>query len=88
MKTMNWVLLVVGLLVGIGVGSMWPTASAQTIPNVASTSRYQVSAYAYPATPPQIPQHGCYIVDTVTGSLWHAGPDSQGRPLKVSDKLP
>lgn len=77
--------LAAGYVLGTSQGS---SASAQVVSQTAAP-RYQVSAYASAGHPPsQSPKQGCYIVDTVTGALWHAGPDSQGRPLKVSDKLP
>lgn len=76
--------LAIGFILGSSGG---PNASAQVNPN--ATSRFQISAYAYPGSQTNAtPKHGCYILDTVTGALWHSGPDSQGRPLKLSDKLP
>lgn len=77
--------LAIGYVLCANSGS---SASAQVVSQTGAP-RYQVSAYAYAGDPPsQSPKHGCYILDTVTGALWHSGPDSQRRPLKVSDKLP
>lgn len=87
MKTVNWVLLGITLLVGIYVGSMRPVADAQTIPNAVSSPRYQISALAYAGNPSQpTPKEGYYILDTITGELWQS--DSSGKPAKVSSKLP
>ena len=52
----------------------------------AGAPRYQVSAFAGPSGARQGGfGHGCYIVDTLTGELWHAQLGQQ--PQKVSDKL-
>jgi len=48
-----------------------------------AASRYQVSAYAGGVG--EDVHHGCYIVDTRTGELWHAR--LGGTPEKVADKL-
>jgi hypothetical protein len=47
-------------------------------------TRYQISSYSGPT--PQGVHHGCYVVDTLTGQLWHAR--LGGPPEKVSAKLP
>jgi len=49
-----------------------------------SAARYQISAYA--GTTGEDVHHGCYIVDTRTGHLWHSR--LGGAAEKVSDKLP
>jgi hypothetical protein len=62
MKTMHGVsLAVAGMVVGFCVANMRPTASAETIPKVVSTPRYQVSAWAYAGNPANpTPLLGCY----------------------------
>ena len=89
MKTSQCVvLLVVGLIVGFCVSgnATGPNANAQGIPIAVPTPRFQVSAWAIGAGPGFLGNHGCYIVDTVSGELWQT--TASGKPLKVSDKLP
>jgi hypothetical protein len=61
-----------------------------------NSPRFQIFAWAYAGsvpgsgtgsnpTAPAKAAHGCYIVDTVTGELWHAAAD--GQPKKISEKL-
>lgn len=81
--------LAIGFFLGSSVG---PNASAQVAPP-SPPARFQISAYAYPGNQTNAAaKHGCYILDTVTGTLWHSGPDSGhdslNRPLKLIDKLP
>jgi esterase/lipase len=71
------------LLLGGYVGS---SSSAQGIPNAVPAPRYQISAWAFAGHPSRVaPERGCYILDTVTGELWHSGAD--GKPVKISEKL-
>ena len=88
-------LLVAGLFVGLCVSNATgPNADAQGIPNAVPAQRFQISAWGmgYPQPPGNTPgsgigrgERGCYIVDTVTGELWHAAAD--GPPKKISEKL-
>jgi hypothetical protein len=81
-------LLMAGLLVGLFIGGnvAGPSANAQGIPNAVSAPRYQISAWAFAGNPSRpTPEHGCYVVDTMTGELWQA--TGEGRPQKVSEKL-
>jgi len=71
------------LLLGVCVGGF---SSAQGIPNAVPTPRYQISAWAFAGNPSHpAPERGCYILDTVTGELWHSGAD--GKPVRISEKL-
>jgi len=92
MKSSHWglLLLAVGLVVGmlVGPGVLERQAEAQGVPISPPPPRFQISAWGmgYP-TPPGSGkgERGCYIVDTVTGELWHAAAD--GQPKKISEKL-
>ena len=91
--------LVVGMLVGGGV--MDRSALAQGEKGAAAqpnSPRFQISAWGYAGSPTQTgpggavsggpaapAARGCYIVDTVTGELWHAANDE--KPKKISEKL-
>jgi hypothetical protein len=56
------------------------------IPNAVPTPRYQISAWAFAGNPARAaPERGCYILDTMTGELWHAS--ANGKPVKVAEKL-
>ena len=93
MKSSHWavVLLLLGLVVGFAVGSgvMERQAMAQAEKGTAAqpqTSRFQISAYG--AGSGVTTTRGCYIVDTVTGELWHVTQDGSGRkPMKIGDRL-
>jgi hypothetical protein len=65
------------LLAGAYVGSNYSRA----IPNAVPTPRYQIAGNPSRA----MPDRGCYILDTVTGELWHSTANS--KPVKVSEKL-
>ena len=61
------VALVIGLVLGTAVFTNHVVAQSETpkVPN-----RYQISAYAGPTRDGF--GHGCYILDTQTGQIWHA----------------
>jgi hypothetical protein len=65
------------------IGALWASSSSAQATG-SPQGRYQISAYGS-ATPGGV-HHGCYIVDTQTGKVWHAL--SGGVPEKVADKLP
>jgi hypothetical protein len=83
-------LLACGLVVGVWLagGVAETRATAQVLPG--NTPRYQISAWGmgHPMLPPGAGrgERGCYIVDTVTGQLWHSAAD--GPIKKITDKLP
>jgi hypothetical protein len=60
------------------------SASAQALGAPGSVGRYQISAYAGPAGGGGV-HHGCYIIDTATGQVWHT--QSGGTAEKVSSNL-
>lgn len=76
------IVLAVGVLAGLWAGSSAPQAAAQAAPE--PQARYQVSAYAAQQGAGTF-GHGCYILDTTTGELWHAR--SGGKTEKVSEKM-
>lgn len=91
MKSNHWglVLLSVGLVVGllVGAGAMDRNAHAQGVPIGPPPQRFQISAWGFAGGQGagMRAERGCYIVDTVTGELWHAAADAQ--PKKISEKL-
>ena len=98
MKSSHWtvVLLLLGLVVGVAVGGgvTERKATAQEKPPGGSVSmlptpgRFQISAWGYAVVQtagPAKSEHGCYIVDTVTGELWQV--DTAGQRQKIGDKL-
>jgi hypothetical protein len=76
--------VLLGAVLGFVLPGLRPEkeAVAQTAPAV-TTPRFQISAYA--GSTPQGIGHGCYIIDTVTGQVWHAR--QGGLAEKVADKL-
>jgi hypothetical protein len=60
-----------------------PHVIAQTETNRA-LSRFQISAFAGQAG--EHVHHGCYVVDTTTGKVWHVR--SGGKPEIVAETLP
>jgi hypothetical protein len=59
------------LLIVIAVGHGWNNAAVAQAPAAAgSVLRYQISAYAGQTAGGGV-HHGCYIVDTTTGQVWH-----------------
>ena len=90
MKSSHWslLLLAVGLVVGmlVGADTLQRGAEAQAVP-LNPAPRFQISAWGmgYPHGGAGRGERGCYIVDTVSGELWHAAAD--GQPKKISEKL-
>lgn len=87
MVTKRWTfaVLLVGLLLGVVVGQNWDSfANAQAPAAAKSVLRYQISAYA--GTTSGAVHHGCYIVDTTTGQVWHTR--AGGTAEQVSGSLP
>ena len=83
-------LLAIGLMIGflVGAGAMERNANAQAVPIRQLPSRFQISAWGMGYGTGNgfgKGERGCYIVDTVTGELWHAPAD--GKPNKISEKL-
>ena len=74
------VLIVLGAVVAVMVNSQ---SAAQVVGGNAS-GRYQIAAWG--GATQNGPHHGCYILDTQTGQVWHTSAESGIR--KVSDKLP
>ena len=72
MKSNPWTVvgLLVVLLLGIAIGQHWDNRAMAQAPEAESVLRYQISAYAGPSGRGSV-QHGCYIVDTRTGQVWH-----------------
>jgi hypothetical protein len=73
--------LFVGFLLGTNVTDR--TAVAQPRQNFGN-GRFQISAYA--DTVGDNVHHGCYVMDSATGQVWHVL--LGGNPEKVSDRLP
>jgi hypothetical protein len=75
-------------VVGLTVAAFAQIASDQPAnpqPAVAGqVLRYQISAYAGPGGGGSV-HHGCYIVDTATGEVWHTR--TGGTAEKVSGRL-
>lgn len=92
MKTTSATALVVagsllGAIVTVSVGQ--PVAAqvvTATSPNTGSFNpgTYQVSSYAAQQNSGAF-GHGCYIINTTTGELWHAR--TGAKPEKVGDRL-
>jgi hypothetical protein len=69
--------------------SAWALSDqAETSPQVANNPQAAVNPQA-PVNPQPAnvarANRGCYIIDTITGELWHAAGD--GKPVKISEKL-
>ena len=85
-------LLFVGVAVGFvaGGGSINRAANGQAIggngefDSVNTEPRFQMATWAASTGPGS--QHGCYILNTITGELWHA---SNGEaPIRLADEMP
>jgi hypothetical protein len=72
MKRNLWTIvgLLVVLLLGMAIGQHWDNRAMAQAPEAGSDLRYQISAYAGPVGGGNL-QHGCYLVDTHTGQVWH-----------------
>ena len=77
--------ILIALLSGLvlSTGFFGNPAVAQTN-SAARAGQYQISAYAGPMNTEF--GHGCYVLDTATGEVWHLR--LGGVAEKVSDKLP
>jgi hypothetical protein len=72
-------------LIVVSVAHLWnDSAVAQAPAAAASEGRYQISAYASPTESGRV-HHGCYIVDTATGTVWHTR--AGGTAEKISGNL-
>ena len=84
MKSNAWVMMgllfAVALAFGLGQSLVGNSRAAEP-EKLNSVLRYQISAYAG-VTPGGV-HHGCYIVDTTTGQVWHA--PAGGAIEKVSE---
>lgn len=84
MKSTYWsvALLFVGLVAGylVGTGSGDRLANAQA-PAAPGGGRYQLSSWGSHG------DHGCYILDTVSGEVWQVTGYNPQRAKKVTEKL-
>jgi len=79
--------LLSGLAIGFvaGNGGIDRAALAQ---GAAQSARFQISAWSNPGSAGNKPERGCYILDTVTGELWHKlGTEYDGQPKKAAEKV-
>lgn len=85
MKTaLSFALIAIGLILGMIINSEYGVRQADAQPPAQVTrSTFQISAYAGPNGDGF--GHGCYILDSGTGELWHAR--HGGSLEKVSDKI-
>jgi hypothetical protein len=89
MKKNLWPALVIaGLAVGfvVGGGNVGKVARGQTPQDDAAGAipfRFQLHAWAHGSD--NQGRHGCYILDTATGELWHS--NMAGRPKKIGVDL-
>jgi hypothetical protein len=83
----RWTVGVVLVLLFVAIGMahvLNDSAIAQAPAGRSSVGQYQISAYAGPTGGGGV-HHGCYIVDTSTGEVWHSR--SGGTVEKVSGSL-
>jgi hypothetical protein len=73
-----------GLLAGYLLGSIGINHSAQAQSPDHRQARFQVSAYA--GQTENGVHHGCYVVDSTTGAVWHVM--HGGKAEAVTQKLP
>jgi hypothetical protein len=87
MKANFWVVAVLfGFLVLVlSIGNVWNNPVSAQAPGAGAVLRYQISAYGG-TTPNGSVHHGCYIVDTTTGQVWHTR--AGGAAERVSGQLP
>jgi hypothetical protein len=70
MKSKSAIVLCAAFLAALGLGLFTVDAlSAQGETPAKTDSRYQISAYA--GTAGGSVHHGCYVLDTATGQVWH-----------------
>ena len=74
----------VGLILGYVLGSVEIIRPAQAQPSDPPQSKYQISAYAGQAR--ESVHHGCYVLDTTTGAVWHVRKGGQSE--RVAERLP
>jgi hypothetical protein len=83
MNAKSFSLLAVGLFLGLIVSMLFgagqPKAAAGG-PSPNESARFMLDSYGG-----QISAYGCYVVDTVTGELWHSSLGAT--PKKVSEPL-
>jgi hypothetical protein len=77
-----FLLIVLGF--GLAVTLRDQDAMAQPVADGGAAGRFQISAFA--GSSPQGVFHGCYVIDTTTGKVWHVR-SGAGAPEKVTDKL-
>ena len=75
--------VLLALLIGIALGSLIPGDRA-VAQSAGSVAKYQLSSYS--AEIGGSVHHGCYIIDSTTGRVWHAAKGSDTE--MVSTKLP
>ena len=85
MARSSWTAIaVVGLLVGYILGSIGMHRTAQAQNPDWPQSKYQVSAYA--GQTEKGVHHGCYVVDSTTGAVWHV--KQGGQAERVAQRMP
>jgi hypothetical protein len=83
MKSKTSILLCLVLVATIGIFAVDAlSAQGEADATAPAAARYQISAYA--GTTGGSVHHGCYVVDTATGQLWHAHAGGKAEKL---DKL-
>ncbi len=94
MKSSQWGLMLLGLVIGFAAsGGVERQTIAQapggTVSPPTQVGRFQISAWGIGSSSANaVGQRGCYIVDTVTGEMWHVAQDgSGGIPKKIGQKL-
>ncbi|MEX2168011.1 MAG: hypothetical protein WD851_01760 [Pirellulales bacterium] len=74
----------VGLILGYILGSVDIIRPAHAQQSDSPQSKYQVSAYAGQGE--EGVHHGCYVLDTTTGAVWHVVKGGQAE--RVAQRLP
>ncbi len=85
-------LLFVGVAIGFvaGGGSINSAANGQAVggngefDSVPPEPRFQMATWATSTAPSS--QHGCYILDTITGELWNV--NGGEAPIRLADEMP
>ena len=84
-RRISWTAIAaVGLILGYILGSIEIIRPAQAQPADRSPSKYQISAYAGQGG--EGVHHGCYVLDTTTGAVWHVLKGGQAE--RVAQRLP